>query len=539
MVAVLLALLLAVSKGELPNDTGSDGASKYAAVQQADLGTALKIDFAAGDSVGVRQAKVTDWTPYTILAFTAVNPGKTDVHLTLTIKHAGTKGYATRVDVPVTLKPGKTAVSLPVTAMKNTNGSAPDLANVTRWYLANTDDTPVTVYLSDIALTNGAPPPLPTPPAATAAAAAVANALPPLTPDTAYHIRGKVGDQTVDLVVTVEPVNDAAPSPTPAAVSAAHGDPARLARLKAAKMPAITHPVLFDTPEADAICGALEVFPPDNPWNQVVDDWPVAANSAQIIAAIGADKPLRYNPDMGFVLVPPAQARIAVKNIGYVAESDPGPFPLPENVPIEGWPGPTATPQPLDAAQRDVQNAGGDRHASVVDPVNRILYEFYQLKKADGGWTTTQTSIFDLKSNTLRPDGWTSTDAAGLPIFPATVRYDEIARGMVEHAMRVTVRRSRRAYAAPATHFASPLTDTALPRMGERLRLKQDVDIRGFSPAVQAILKGLKKYGMFVADNGIDWAISVAPDPRIPILHEELRRLKGSDFEVVTPPKGP
>jgi hypothetical protein len=472
--------LLAVTQGQLPNDTGSDGASKYAAVQHAELGTALKIDFAASDSVGVRQARVADWTPYASLAFTAFNPGKADVHLTLTVRHAGTKAYATRVDVPLTLKPGKTLVALAVAALRNTNGTQPDLANVARWYLANTDETPVTLFLSDILL-----------------------------------------------------INDAATAKAPLV----HGDPARLARIKAAKMPPITKPILFNTPEADAICSALEIFPPDNPWNLVVDDWPVAPNSAQIIASIGADKPLRYNPDMGFVLVPPTQPRIAVKNIGYVDESDPGPFPLPDNVPIEGWPGPEGVPAALDAVQRDTQNQGGDRHGLVVDPVNRVLYEFYQLKKTDGGWTTTQTSIFDLKSNRLRPDGWTSADAAGLPIFPATVRYDEIQRGLVEHAMRVTVRRSRRAYVAPATHNASALTDVNLPRMGERLRLKKDVDISGFSPATQAILKGLKKYGMFVADNGLDWAISVAPDPRIPVLHTELRRLKGSDFEVVLPPK--
>jgi hypothetical protein len=165
------------------------------------------------------------------------------------------------------------------------------------------------------------------------------------------------------------------------------------------------------------------------------------------------------------------------------------------------------------------------------------LYEFYQMKKTDGGWTCSQSSVFDLASNKLRPAGWTSADAAGLPIFPAIVRYDELKRGMVEHAMRVTVRKSRRAYVHPATHFASRLTDVNLPRMGERFRLKQDYNISGFSPEVQAILKGLKKYGMLVADNGIEWAISIAPDPRIPVLHEELRRIKGSAFEVVEAPK--
>ncbi|HMC28928.1 MAG TPA: hypothetical protein VKM56_14150 [Verrucomicrobiae bacterium] len=182
-------------------------------------------------------------------------------------------------------------------------------------------------------------------------------------------------------------------------------------------------------------------------------------------------------------------------------------------------------------------NEGGGRHAIIVDPVNLLLFELYQARKTDDGWLAAQTSIFNLKSNKLRPDGWTSTDAAGLAIFPAVVRYDELQRGIVKHAMRVTVKRSRRAYVAPARRFASRLTDPNLPRMGERLRLKSDFDISSFSPPVQAILKGLKKHGMFVADNGIDWAISVAPDERIPVLHDELRRIKGSSFEVVERPK--
>jgi hypothetical protein len=170
--------------------------------------------------------------------------------------------------------------------------------------------------------------------------------------------------------------------------------------------------------------------------------------------------------------------------------------------------------------------------------VTRRLYEFYQLKKTDGGWQAACAAMFDLKSNKLRPEGWTSADAAGLPIFPAVVRHDELARGMVDHAMRVTVRRTRRAFVYPATHFASRLTDENLPRMGERIRLRSDFDVTRFSPEVQAILKGLKRHGMLVADNGIDWAISVAPDPRITVLHTELRTVKGSDFEVLVPPDG-
>jgi hypothetical protein len=212
---------------------------------------------------------------------------------------------------------------------------------------------------------------------------------------------------------------------------------------------------------------------------------------------------------------------------------------VPENLPIEGWPAcyredPRTKGQTLDDIQHDKLAAGGDRHAIIVDPANRLLYEFWQMKKTAAGWQASQASIFDLKTNKLRPDGWTSSDAAGLPIFPAIVRYDEIRRGMVGHAMRVTVVHTRKAYVAPATHFAAKSNDPNLPRMGERLRLKADFDVSHFSPAAQAVLKGLKKYGMFVADNGQDWAISVAPDDRIPILHEELRRVPGAAFEVVT-----
>lgn len=320
------------------------------------------------------------------------------------------------------------------------------------------------------------------------------------------------------------------------------GDPARLARIRQSRMPAITAPVRFDTPEGDAIASALEVFPADNWWNLVIEDWPVHPNSNAIVASVGADKVFRGNPDMSYVFVPPNFKRVPVSNVEYPDESDAGPFPIPDDLPIEGWPAsyqraPEHRGYTLDDVQRDKKNEGGDRHAIVVDPTNRLLYEFYQMKKTNTGWHAAQTSIFDLKTNKLRPDGWTSADAAGLPMFPAVVRFDELKRGLVEHAMRVTVRKSRRAYVAPATHYASRLTDVNLPRMGERFRLKRNVDVSRFSPEVQAILKGLKKYGMFVADNGIEWAISIAPDPRIPVLHDELRKIKGSDFEVVEAPK--
>ncbi len=308
------------------------------------------------------------------------------------------------------------------------------------------------------------------------------------------------------------------------------------------KMPAVTEPVMFNTPQADRILAALQVFPADNPWNTDISKWPLHPNSKNILASIGINKPLRYNPDMSFILVPPDQKKIQVRIGAYADESDKGPFPVPDEMPIEGWPADyqrTAARRglSLDDVQRDRRNENGDRHALVVDPVNRMLYEFGQAKKTERGWQAAQASVFDLKTNELRPADWTSADAAGLPIFPAVVRYDELQRGLVEHAMRVTVTKTRKEYVFPARHYASRRTDPNLPRMGERLRLKQDFDISSFSPPVQAILKGLKKYGMFVADNGIDWAISVAPDERIPSLHEELRKIKGSAFEVVRKPE--
>jgi hypothetical protein len=300
-------------------------------------------------------------------------------------------------------------------------------------------------------------------------------------------------------------------------------------------MPKITAPVLFNTPEADKILAALQVFPADNAFNEDVSKLPVHPNSNKILASIGRARPLRFNWDMGFVLVPPTQKRVPVRLVGYGTESDKGPFPVPDNAPIEDWP---MNGKTLADIQR---NGKGDRHVLVVDPVKRMLYEFFDTRRTDKGWQAAQASIFDLKSNKLRPDGWTSADAAGLPIFPAVVRYDEVQRGMVEHAMRFTVRNTRRAYVYPATHYASRKKEPNLPRMGERLRLRKDFDVRGFSPHAKAVLKGLKKYGMFVADNGLDLLLSVAPDKRIKGL-DELRKVKGRDFEVVKttgPKEGP
>lgn len=307
--------------------------------------------------------------------------------------------------------------------------------------------------------------------------------------------------------------------------------------------PQLTRPVLFDTPEADRILRTLQVFPKDNPWHRDISRLRVAKNSDAILRSIGKEKRLGYNLDMNFVLVPPDQPRIPVKIANYGNESDPGPYPVPDNMPIENWPlqhneDQAALPKPGESL-RDIQEHGeGDRHAIVVDPARGLLYEFYTARRTAAGWQAEQASIFDLKSNKMRPEGWTSTDAAGLPIFPSLPRFDECERGEVNHALRFTVRRSRRAFVYPARHFASRLTEPDLPRMGERLRLRADFDVTDYPPHAQAILKALKKYGMFVADNGLDWLLSIPPDHRLKGL-ESLRKLHGSDFEVVDTEHGP
>ena len=198
----------------------------------------------------------------------------------------------------------------------------------------------------------------------------------------------------------------------------------------------------------------------------------------------------------------------------YADESDPGPYPIPDVVAIEGGP-----------------SADGDRHAVIVDSDSCSLYELFSLYPS---WSAGSGAIWDLNSNSLRPRGWTSADAAGLPILPGLARYDEVAGGSIDHALRFTVRRSRRAYIYPARHFASPYTSRTLPPMGLRLRLRLDYPVAGFPPQAQIVLRALKRYGMIVADNGSSWYVSGAPDPGWDNddLHT-LGRLKGSDFRAV------
>ena len=271
------------------------------------------------------------------------------------------------------------------------------------------------------------------------------------------------------------------------------------------------------------------LFPPDNPWNQDISNSPVDPNSANLIKSIGNNAVL--HPDFGtvwngapngipYVIAAGDQSPVPIRFTAYGEESDPGPYPVPRTAPIEGAP-----------------NSDGDRHVLVIDRDRWKLYEMYGAQPVNNGlsWNAKSGAVFDLKSNALRPEGWTSADAAGLPIFPGLVRYDEVfEQREITHALRFTVARSRRAYVYPARHYASGDGDPNLPPMGMRVRLKASFDISKYSPPLQVILRALKKYGMFVADNGPSWFLSGAPDPRWS--DDELGMLKtirGSDFEVV------
>jgi hypothetical protein len=278
---------------------------------------------------------------------------------------------------------------------------------------------------------------------------------------------------------------------------------------------------------AGASLNGRRVFPADNAWNQDISNEPVDPNSANLIASIGLNTTL--HPDFGtvwngapngipYVVVSGSQGRVPITFTAYGDESDPGPYPVPSDAPIEGGP-----------------NGTGDRHVIVIDRDNWKLYELYRAFPDGSGWSAESGAVFDLNSNALRPAGWTSADAAGLPIFPGLVRYDEVfGLREITHALRFTAARTRRAYVHPARHFASSNADPNLPPMGMRVRLKASFDISGYSPAVQVILRALKRYGMILADNGSNWYVSGAPDPRWN--DDELRTLKtlrGSDFEVV------
>jgi hypothetical protein len=268
--------------------------------------------------------------------------------------------------------------------------------------------------------------------------------------------------------------------------------------------------------------GGCPVFPPDNIWNRRIDSLPVdTAHSAAYINSIGANTGL--HPDFGTVygipygFTPTGQQQVTV-TFQYDDESDPGPYYIPSNAPIEG---------------------GSDSHVLIADPGRCALYELYAATKINNTtWRAGSGAIFDLRSNVLRPDGWTSADAAGLPILPGLVRYDEAAAGAIHHAIRFTADITQKAYVWPARHYASDNTSLSRPPMGARFRLKASFNIDNpnynFSPEVKVILRAFKEYGIILADNGSNWYITGAPDSRWSDddLHD-LSYVKGSDFEAV------
>ena len=261
------------------------------------------------------------------------------------------------------------------------------------------------------------------------------------------------------------------------------------------------------------------VFPPNNPWNEQVTGLPVDPNSARYVASIGAG--LHLHPDFGsnpsygipYTVVGPKQPRVPIHFTAYGDQSNPGPYPVPSNAPIE---------------------AGSDQHVLVVQNGTCKLFELYQAMRAGRGWDAGSGAVFNLKSNALRPNGWTSADAAGLPIFAGLVRYDEVRSGRIDHALRVTVPRTQTGFIHPATHYASSSSDPSLPPMGLRLRLKAGYDISHFTGEARVVAQALKTYGLIVADNGSSWYVTGATDRRWNDNDlDQLKSVPGSAFEAV------
>ena len=277
---------------------------------------------------------------------------------------------------------------------------------------------------------------------------------------------------------------------------------------------------------AAATLAGCPLFPSSWSTNQRVDTLPVAPDSAAIVRSIGLDGTLKADFGSGlweggpigipYDVVGRRTARARVR-FEYADESDRVGYPIPRRVHIEGGPG-----------------ADGDRHALLVDRSRCRLYELFALRREGGRWAAGSGATWSLRNPRLRPAGWTSADAAGLPILPLLARFPEVRRGRITHALRMTVSESRRAFAFPARHFASSDSDPALPRMGERLRLKASTDIAGLPPQARVVARAMKEYGLIVADNGSDWYVSGAPHPGWDNDQlQQLRRLRGSDFEVV------
>ena len=272
--------------------------------------------------------------------------------------------------------------------------------------------------------------------------------------------------------------------------------------------------------------GGCPMYPADNAWNTSIRNAPLRSNSAQMIAYIQAHGGDNLHPDFGenteygipYVLVPQNQPLVPITYDAYGDESEPGPFPIPLNAPIEGPVGATS----------------GDRHVLVLQQGTCRLYELGTARRSGAGWLASGGAVFDMTSNALRPLGWTSADAAGLPILAGLVRYEEVAAGHIDHAIRITFDTTRRGYILPATHFASSVTDVNAPAMGQRLRLSAGYDISGLTGQARVIAEAMKNYGVIVADNGSNWFFQGAPsagwnDDDL----NQLKSIPGSAFEAV------
>jgi hypothetical protein len=266
------------------------------------------------------------------------------------------------------------------------------------------------------------------------------------------------------------------------------------------------------------------ILPAEDPLNQEIADAPVSPNSAAYVASIGLSAHL--HPDFGtepsygipYTVVGAEQKQVPIKFTAYGGESNPGPYPVPPNAPIEGG----------------GKKGRGDKHVLVVQEGTCKLYELYDAHRKGAGWAAASGAVFDLRSDALRPEGWTSADAAGLPIFPLLARYPEVATGQIDHALRVTVPETQDGYIHPATHYASSSSDPSLPPMGLRLRLKASYSLAGFTGESLVILEALERYGLIVADNGSPWFITGAPNPHWNDENlEQIKRVPGSEFEAV------
>ncbi len=264
------------------------------------------------------------------------------------------------------------------------------------------------------------------------------------------------------------------------------------------------------------------ILPASNPLNHDISRAPVDPNSARYVASIGIAAHLHpdfgSNPGYGipFAVVGAAQPRVPITFTEYGSESNPGPYPVPPGAPVEG------------------AGEEGDRHVLVLQRGSCRLYELYAAARRGSGWEAASGAVFNLRSNALRPEGWTSADAAGLPIFPLLARYAEVHAGRIDHALRVTVPRTQRGYIHPAVHFASGDSDPALPPMGLRLRLKAAYSLAGFHGQALVVMRALKRYGLIVADNGSPWYITGAPDARWNDEDlDQLKQVPGSAFEAV------